>query len=197
MAGHPWIQIAGVVRKLIDVSIALVGQALALAVDVVAESGRRFDRVFAQIPNGVERRVRTLEGRRLVVERRVHRQLTHAGFVERDRGFLNLCVAEGCHLADGSRHLHRLVPQVRLFGGNLQLVYILPLPGGHFDFAEIHAARRFAIDLAVPLQLFAEAHGEFSISYAAFEGDLQIAIGRLAEVHETNVSMALQPCGFD
>ena len=62
VAGHLDVVVGGVVAELVEVGVRLVGDALAVAIDVDAGEGGGLDRVAAEFPDAVERLVGGLEG---------------------------------------------------------------------------------------------------------------------------------------
>jgi hypothetical protein len=61
--------------ELIDICVHLVGNPLAVAVDVDAAEARGFDAVLAQVPDIVKHRVGRREPGRIIIERVMHGDL--------------------------------------------------------------------------------------------------------------------------
>ena len=64
---HQRIWITGVVAELVEVSIRLVRDALAVTIDIDSSKSRGLDRVAAEFPNGIEGFVRGLKAGGLII----------------------------------------------------------------------------------------------------------------------------------
>ena len=189
LARHLHVVVGRVVAELVQIGIRLVGNPLAVAIDIDPGEGRRLDRMATEVPDAVQHLIGRAEVRRRVVPLRRERRLADDGSGLDARGpAFDLHPAERCHYApflrrqDGRRMRLRIDLRVALVDRRRDH-HRLAAPQFHFHFRIAHRARRLAVDRSLFRKRLAEVNGDLS-GRSGRRLQAEIPEGHAAEIDE-------------
>ncbi len=192
VAAEGVLAVDAVVAELVDVGVGLVGDALAVAVDVDADEARRFDGVAADVPDGAERVVGAGELRGVGIEGVGDAVLQNTEQLV--AGVVDLDITERQHLEEIGRHEHGGAGGVALVGRDHDAVVVLARFGFERHRTVADGPAGLAVDGVVGSDLFAEVDGE-GAGFGGVEPEPERAEACIAEVNEP--AAAIRALGRD